>query len=258
MTRRTHCTSSLHYLLVTKGLWALDLALTVILHNHHGRVDFSHCEVCRCWESDKLTCKIRPFWNGPWAQGMVGQGCGACARDKKRHRNTEQTVFSQADFLCLEVNKATLQLFNANNAFLSAFMAFSKCFHSSKEICDWPWSEKTSIECRSIVRNPLSVLEHVVGLFLCFCNVCCAHMWSERVCVGVSVQYQRVAAVRDGLSEAILRRSEEKQRWSTRSLRPRPPRLGRACTLQLTLVWRHQQIQMLLGEIGPDGHHLFP
>lgn len=136
VTRRTHCTSSLHYLLVTKGLWALDLALTVILHNHHGRVDFSHCEVCRCWESDKLTCKIRPFWNGPWAQGMVGQGCGACARDKKRHRNTEQTVFSQADFLCLEVNKATLQLFNANNAFLSAFMAFSKCFHSSKEICD--------------------------------------------------------------------------------------------------------------------------
>lgn len=45
-------------------------------------------------------------------------------------------------------------------------MAFSKCFRSSKEICDWPWSEKTSIECRSIVRNPLTVLEHVVGLFL--------------------------------------------------------------------------------------------
>lgn len=45
-------------------------------------------------------------------------------------------------------------------------MAFSKRFHSSKETCDWSWSEKTSIECRSIVRNPLIVLEHVVGLFL--------------------------------------------------------------------------------------------
>lgn len=83
-------------------------------------------------------------------------------------------------------------------------------------------------------------------------------MRSERVCVSVSVQYQRVSAARDGLSEAILRWSEEKQRWSARSLRPRPPRLGRACALQLTLMWRHQQIQMLLGEIGPDGHHLFP
>lgn len=106
VTRWTHCPSRLQYLLVTKGLWALDLALPVVLHNHHGGVDFSHCEVCRCWESDKLTCKIRPFWNGPWAQGMVGKGCGARERDKKLHRNTEQTVFSRTDFLCLEVNKA--------------------------------------------------------------------------------------------------------------------------------------------------------
>lgn len=78
------------------------------------------------------------------------------------------------------------------------------------------------------------------------------------MCESVSVQYQRVVAVRDRLSEAILRWSEEKQRWSARWLRPRPPRLGNACALQLTLMWRHQQIQMLLGQIGPDGHHLFP
>lgn len=29
-------------------------------------------------------------------------------------------------------------------------------------------------------------------------------------------------------------------------------------TLQLTLMWRNQQIQSLLGEVGPDRHHLFP
>lgn len=148
-------------------------------------------------------------------------------------------------------------------------MAFSKRFHSSKETCDWSWSEKTPIECRSIVRNPLIVLEHVVGLFLwlscpsCVFAVCVSMIFfmltcDLKGCVCVSVQYQRAAAVRDGLSEAILRWSEEKQCWNARSLRPRPPRLGRACALQLTLMWRHQQIQMLLGEIGPDGYHLLP
>lgn len=45
------------YLLVTEGLRALDFALPVVLHDHHGRVDFSHRQVCRCWENDKLTCK---------------------------------------------------------------------------------------------------------------------------------------------------------------------------------------------------------
>ena len=29
-------------------------------------------------------------------------------------------------------------------------------------------------------------------------------------------------------------------------------------TLRLTLMWRNQQIQSLLGEVGPDRHHLFP
>lgn len=45
------------YLLVAEGLRALDFALPVVLHDHHGRVDFSHRQVCRCWENDKLTCK---------------------------------------------------------------------------------------------------------------------------------------------------------------------------------------------------------
>lgn len=36
------------YLLITKGLRALDLALAVVLHDHHSCVDFPHCQVCGC------------------------------------------------------------------------------------------------------------------------------------------------------------------------------------------------------------------
>lgn len=76
---------------------------------------------------------------------------------------------------------------------------------------------------------------------------------------------------RDWLREAVLRWREEKQhpstgrgaRWRRRRLRLRPGRGCRAaaaCTyaLQLTLVRRDQQVQGLLGEIGPDCHHLLP
>lgn len=105
--------------------------------------------------------------------------------------------------------------------------------------------------CDSQVR----VVVFVMCLSVIFFTLACDFQSAR---VGVSVQYQRVAAVRDGLREAILGWSEEEQRWSARSLRPRPPCFGRACALQLTLMGRHQQIQMLLGEIWPDGHHLFP
>lgn len=75
---------------------------------------------------------------------------------------------------------------------------------------------------------------------------------------------------RDWLREAVLRWREEKQHPSTgrgarwrRRLRPGSGRGGRAATactyaLQLTLVRRDQQVQGLLGEIGPDCHHLLP
>lgn len=53
------------YLLITKSLRALDLALPVVLHDHHGSIDFPHCQVCCCWENDKLPCKIRPFGMDP-------------------------------------------------------------------------------------------------------------------------------------------------------------------------------------------------
>lgn len=36
------------YLVITESLRALDLALPVVLHDHHGSVDFPHCQVCRC------------------------------------------------------------------------------------------------------------------------------------------------------------------------------------------------------------------
>lgn len=67
-------------------------------------------------------------------------------------------------FLCLEVNKATQQLLNAINALASVYLQH---FHSKKETSDWAWSEKTSIECWSIVRNPLILLEDVAGLLSC-------------------------------------------------------------------------------------------
>lgn len=68
---------------------------------------------------------------------MVGQGCGACTRDEKTHRNTEQTVFSQTDlfFLSLEVKKAKQHLFNANNAFLSVHLWHSESVVIQAEKC---------------------------------------------------------------------------------------------------------------------------
>lgn len=36
------------YLLVPESLRAFDLALPVVLHDHHGGVDFPHCQVCGC------------------------------------------------------------------------------------------------------------------------------------------------------------------------------------------------------------------
>lgn len=67
---------------------------------------------------------------------------------------------------------------------------------------------------------------------------------------------------KDWLRKAVLQvAGEEKQSCSTGQHRVATS-MPRCCTctnnLQLTLVWWNQQIQRLLGEIGPDCHHLFP
>jgi len=42
-----------------ESLCPFGFTLPIVLHDHHGSVDFSHCQVCRCWEMDKLPCTIR-------------------------------------------------------------------------------------------------------------------------------------------------------------------------------------------------------
>lgn len=57
------------YLFLSHGLQLFRLALPVVFHDHHGGVDFAHCQVCGCWKNDKLPCKIRPGWDGTLSRG---------------------------------------------------------------------------------------------------------------------------------------------------------------------------------------------
>lgn len=106
----THCTRRAQYLLVTKGLGALDFALPVVLHDHHGGIDFSHCEVCRCWESDKLTCKIRPFleWTLSARNGRKGVW-GMQTRQKNQTGTRSKQSFHRQIFVSRgQQSKATI------------------------------------------------------------------------------------------------------------------------------------------------------
>lgn len=90
------------YLIITRSQWALDLALPVVLHDHHGGIDFPHCQVCCCWENDKLPCKIRPFGMDPEREGWL-KGVRHAHKTQKHtwtvtHTNIEQIVFSQTDW----------------------------------------------------------------------------------------------------------------------------------------------------------------
>lgn len=71
------------YLFLSQGLQLFRLALPVVFHDHHGSVDFAHCQVCGCWKNDKLPWKIRPGEMGPCAVGKWEWGTV-----RKTHRNT--------------------------------------------------------------------------------------------------------------------------------------------------------------------------
>lgn len=161
----------------------------------------------------------------------------------------------------------------------------------------FPWSEKTSIESWSIALHPLisgtekgvlsvrvvsvskrSLCVHIKYIvepkiymryifevrpalsvyLLVFLDV----HYLRRRCVVMCQWIQRVQRWRRLVEGSCPQVAVKKfKSWSTgwhRVATSKPRCCARAHTLQLTLMRCHQQIQRLLGEIGPDSHHLFP
>lgn len=97
------------------------------------------------------------------------------------------------------------------------------------------------------------------SLFLCFCFFMIIFTQSEYWCVRQMwkliqrVQHWKKTGLEKQTSGGMERNNGGalggSRKWHCCGL----PKLW-----SLTLVWCHQQIQMLLGEVGPDCHHLFP
>lgn len=77
------------YLFLSQGLQLFRLALPVVFHDHHGGVDFAHCQVCGCWENDKLPWKIRPEWDGTLSRGGVWESGRETQTTDKIYNNSQ-------------------------------------------------------------------------------------------------------------------------------------------------------------------------